>query len=97
MPPITDPATETPAMESAENDHCVPLTALSLEGTPPEVGDKVTYTVRGTVTRVEGGEAYVTPSTVNDEPAKLAKEPAMDEDAEMMAMAMKADSAGMEG
>lgn len=97
MPPITDPASETPAMETAEKDHCVPLAALSLEGTPPAEGDEVTYTVRGTVARIEGGEAYIKPMTVNDEPAALPKEPAMNEDDEMMAMAMKADKSAMEG
>lgn len=91
MPPITDPAYETPAMETAEKDHCVPVSALAMEGTAPAEGDEVTYTVRGTVARIEGGEAYIKPMTVNDEPAALPKEPEMNEDDEMMRAAMAAD------
>lgn len=34
----------------------------------PEVGDKVQYTVEGTVSRIDGDEAYVKRDTVNGQP-----------------------------
>jgi hypothetical protein len=49
---------------------CVPLSSL---GQPdekdamqaPAVGDPVTFTTEGTISRIEGGNAYVTPTAVN--------------------------------
>jgi hypothetical protein len=48
-----------------ESEICAPLDAFAINGTPPAVGDKVEFKTEGTVTRVEGGNAYVTPDTVN--------------------------------
>lgn len=92
MPHISNPADDTDMYKStaSKNEHCVPVSALAMEGTAPEVGDEVTYTVRGTVARIEGAEAYIKPMTVNDEPMPE-KRTEMDEDNEMMAMAMTAD------
>lgn len=92
MPPISDQATDTDMYKStaSTNEHCVPVSGLAMEGTAPEVGDEVTYTVRGTVARIEGKEAYIKPMTVNDEPMPQ-KKTEMDEDNEMMALAMAAD------
>ena len=47
---------------------CAPLDAFSVNGTPPAEGDEVEFKVKGTVSRVEGGNAYVEPETVNDSP-----------------------------
>lgn len=81
------------AGESAEKLHCLPVSALAVEGTTPEVGDSVEYTVKGRVSRIEGGEAYVLPETVNGESAALPPEPGgeNEDDSEMMMAAKKAD------
>lgn len=47
---------------------CAPLDAFSIGGTPPAVGDEVSFKVKGTVSRVDGGNAYVTPQDVNGSP-----------------------------
>lgn len=64
-------------------DVCAPLDALQVDGTPPEVGDNVEMTVKGTVTSVNGGMAYVKPEMVNDVPvpekSEADKEPDEDE------------------
>jgi hypothetical protein len=97
MPPITDTAAEesaeSTATKSAEGEHCVPVAALALDGTAPAEGDDVTYTVKGTVTRIEGDCAYVKPSSINDEPVK---EKEVAEEPSAMDAAMQADAAQME-
>lgn len=55
------------------NEICVPDSALRQAGEDggdiaPEVGDEVEVTVRGPVTRREGGNTYFTPATANGEP-----------------------------
>lgn len=94
--PDTTTANPDAAGESAEKLHCLPVAALAVDGTTPEVGDSVEYTVKGRVSRIEGAEAYVMPETVNGEPAALAPEAGAAEDApdEMMAAAMAADAEG---
>ena len=77
--------------QKTAREQCVPLAALAVDGTPPEIGDDVDYTVRGKIARIAEECAYVTPSTINDQPAEVetaAKEP---EDGDMMAMAKRAD------
>lgn len=85
--------TDTPAEEGAESspmasmEDCVPLDALAMpdeteQMETPAVGDKTQYTVEGTITRIEGSNAYVKKSAVNGqkvEDAKPAKPEAPDE------------------
>jgi len=47
---------------------CLPSQNLAVEGVEPENGDEVEFTVKGKVSRAEGGFTYVTPSMVNGEP-----------------------------
>lgn len=59
-----------PAMEDA-----VPLDALSQPDeqeamTPPAVGDKVSYSKEGTVSRIDGNKAFVTVTHVNGQEVK---------------------------
>lgn len=59
---------ETKPMDHSED--CVSLEALAMPDESeqmenPAVGDKVQYTVEGTVTRIEGGNAYVKKRAVN--------------------------------
>lgn len=49
---------------------CVPLTSLGQPDEqdamqPPAVGDPVTFTTEGTISRIEGPNAYVAPTAVN--------------------------------
>jgi hypothetical protein len=90
-----DPALEPAAMGPMEpmgpmgggGEHAVPLEALSMpdeteQMTAPEVGDRVSYTVEGVVSRIEGGQAMVAPEAVNGVAVGGAAEtpaPALDE------------------
>lgn len=51
-----------------ESEICAPLDAFGIDGTPPAEGDEVEFTTKGVVTRVDGTNAYVTPSEVNGQP-----------------------------
>lgn len=75
------------------NEQCVPTAALAIDGTAPAQGDEVEYTVRGRIARVEGGKSYVTPETINDQPAAVEEEKSPEDmsDEDMMAAAKKAD------
>lgn len=81
------------------NELCVPVGAVSAAGGPadgdegvaPGVGDEVEVTVGGRVSRVEGGNVYVTPETANGAPISGDTSPADgeesgDEDEEMDSM-----------
>jgi hypothetical protein len=61
------------------NEQCVPVAALqqpddSEQLVTPEVGDAVSYTVEGKVSRIEGDKAYVTVETANGKPIADEKE-----------------------
>jgi len=89
-------------MKNTSNTLCVPLASLSLPGSggsdvPPGVGDEVDFTGKGKVDRIEGDNAYLTVTTVNDQPvnadAATADEPDLDdEEGAMRADAAKTDS-----
>jgi hypothetical protein len=46
----------------------VPVNSLEEDGVPPEVGDSVDYSVKGTVQSVDGGQATVQIESINGEP-----------------------------
>lgn len=57
----------------AAEEVCVPLSAVAVNedenaSTPPDVGDDITVTLGGKVTRVEGDKIYFNPATANGEP-----------------------------
>jgi len=61
--------------EGMGNEDCVPVSSLAMpdpdngdQMATPAVGDRVNYTVEGTVTRIEGEDAYVKRETVNGQP-----------------------------
>lgn len=63
----------TPAMPPAKMEDCVSLQALAMpdEGErleTPAVGDRVSYQVEGTITRIEGDKAYIAKEAVNGQP-----------------------------
>jgi len=72
-----DPEDANEAAEPGEaapvGELCVPTQALAMPDeqdqlATPEPGDVVTLQVEGKVSRVEGDNAYVTPSSVNGQP-----------------------------
>jgi hypothetical protein len=72
----------------------VPLAALAIHGTKPEIGDEVEYTVRGTIRSLEGDQACIAPSTINDQTASAHPSPddaAHSDDDDVMRVAMDAD------
>ncbi len=59
--------------DSMGNEDCVPLSALGMpdeteQMQSPEEGDPVQYTVEGTISRIEGDNAYVTRTAINGQP-----------------------------
>jgi hypothetical protein len=46
----------------------IPVNSLSEDGVPPEVGDSVDYSVKGTIQSVSGNNATVKIDSVNGEP-----------------------------
>ncbi len=48
----------------------VPISSLSVDGTPPTVGDKVNFSVEGTVNDIQGGMASIDIHTVDGEAAQ---------------------------
>lgn len=70
--PMMDEAPPAAPMPASAEDR-VPVAALAMpdeneQMTEPEVGDKVSYTIEGTVSRVEGANAWVKRETVNGQP-----------------------------
>lgn len=80
------------------NDVQVPVSALAVDGTNPEQGDHVEFTVAGTVSRIDGDNAYVTPQKINGEEIENPKEEAAetpqdeaDEETQMRNLMQKKD------
>ena len=83
MPPL--PQDPMLSMMGSNNEQCVPVAALqqpddSDQLVTPEIGDAVSYTVEGKISRIEGDKAYVTVETANGKPMadKTAEQPADD-------------------
>jgi hypothetical protein len=83
-------------MPPAPMEHPVPLEALRQpndqeELVQPEVGDEVSYTVTGTVARIEGDRVVVTPTSVNGQEVAEASAP----EPETNLAALEAEAKGM--
>lgn len=96
MPAI--PATPT---EPDGDEICVPVKSLAMpdeseQMQAPEVGDAVSFTVDGKVTRIEGDQAYVKPESVNGEalPPPQAEPTMADDRAALDAQAAQLDAQG---
>ncbi len=94
MPPAAAPAMASGAM----NEVCLPASSLVAgdnEGMEtPAVGDPVDFTATGTVSRLEGDNAYITLESVNGDPiASESAEPASSEPNadDLMAQAQEVD------
>ncbi len=81
------------AEKPQHEEMCVPGETLTVDGTAPEMGDTVEFTVRGEVKRAEGGKLYIAPSEINGQPMPemSAAEQPIDEEERVRQMAMEAD------
>lgn len=74
----------------------VPLAALAVDGTNPETGDPVTFTVEGTVQDVQGDNAVVQVTKINDQdassPDASSQDDGDDDEASLQANATAADA-----
>jgi hypothetical protein len=75
--PDGGPPAAAPAAPMGGNEDCIPLAALNMpddqeQMQAPGQGDKVQYTIEGTVSRIEGDNAYVTRESINGQPAPKA-------------------------
>ena len=77
-----------------ESDLPVTLDSLGVDGTLPKAGDSVEVTVKGTISKIVNGTAFVSPETVNGQP--MPEAPNEPTDDELMTAAGKMD-AGMMG
>lgn len=74
---------------------CASLDSLKVNGVPPAQGDSVSVTLDGTISRIDGDNAYITPAKINGQDVmKDDAEPDEGSEDSMMAMAQKADAGG---
>jgi hypothetical protein len=59
---------EAAPMPGASHEQAVPAALLAIDGAEPMPGDEVEFTVRGKVTRSEGGKAFIEPTAINGQP-----------------------------
>lgn len=93
MPPL--PQDPMLSMMGSTNEQCVPVAALQQPDeadqlVTPEVGDVVSYTVEGKISRIEGDKAYVTVEAANGKPVAEDK-PEQSEDEGLMALQQEAE------
>ena len=89
-------------MAGNAQEFCVPLATLSMPGegdqmTPPEVGDVVTASVEGKVTKIDGDNAYVKPTSINGKPIDEPEAPGTPEEADASDLASLQDAAKQQG
>lgn len=71
---------------------CLPGELLAVDGVSPAEGDDVEFSVKGTVTRTEGGNVYVQPTAINGLPIPAGAAPAAEpSEDDMRSMAEEAD------
>lgn len=64
-----DPATEPEGDESGAKVYASLASLATEDGTMPEIGDEVEFSVQGTVKSIDGDAACVSPTMVNGQPA----------------------------
>lgn len=70
MQPDNEMAEGEMPMAAPSMEQCVPANLLAMpddneQMVEPEVGDIVQYTVEGKISRLDGGNAYLTPTAIN--------------------------------
>lgn len=98
------PSPSMPEMKHSGKEWCVPVSALQMPGedeqmNSPTVGDKVSFHGEGTLTRIEGEEAYVKPESANGKPmtteAKSVNDDEQDSEQEFASLRGQAEQQGM--
>ena len=94
MPPL--PQDPMLSMMGSANEQCVPVAALQQADdadqlVTPEVGDVVSYTVEGKISRIEGDKAYVTVETANGKPVADEQNETPDGDEGLAALQQEAE------
>jgi len=87
------------ALMAGPNEQAIPLAALQQPDeteqlVTPEVGDMVTYTVEGKISRIEGDRAFVTVESANGQPVAEEQPENPADDAGGLA-ALEAEAQGM--
>ncbi len=95
------PGDSQDGMESGPGELCLPQDVVATaddkdQKVAPEVGDEVRFDCVAKVTKVDGGNIYLSPTEVNGQPVgnedkEEANEPAAENDDSMRAMAQSAD------
>ncbi len=80
---------------SGADDLPVSVGTLEIEGVRPKVGDNVDLKVSGTISKLVNDTAFVTPSSINDQP--LAPKEQATDDENIMAQASALDATGSAG
>ena len=92
LPPDAADTPPDTGMGSGAMEMCVPLDSLKepdeqQQMQSPEVGNPVVMTVEGTISRIEGGDAYIKPSAVNGQKLDQAQSQAAPEGDQLRQMA----------
>lgn len=88
---MADTSVDQGEPEAGSDDLAVAVGTLEIEGVRPKVGDTVDLKVTGTIRKLVDETAFVSPSTINDQPMPP-KVQATDEE-ELMAQAQRMDAA----
>jgi hypothetical protein len=88
---VADSSIDQGEPEASSDDLAVAVGTLEIEGVRPKVGDTVDLKVTGTIRKLVDETAFVSPSTINDQPMPP-KVQATDEE-ELMAQAQRMDAA----
>jgi hypothetical protein len=87
---VADSSIDQGEPEATSDDLAVAVGTLEIEGVRPKVGDTVDLKVTGTIRKLVDETAFVSPSTINDQPMPP-KVQATDEE-ELMAQAQRMDA-----
>lgn len=67
---MSTPADNPTPQGDSQIQVCVPIENIVEDGVPPQEGDEVSLSVEGTVSKVEGDIAWITPSKINGQPVE---------------------------
>lgn len=76
--------------ESSQGDLAVDVDTLVIDGVRPKAGDPVDLKVSGTIRKLVDNTAFITPTTINDQP--MPEKPQATEEEDLMAKANELDS-----
>lgn len=82
-----------PENSGGDSELCVSVQSLKVGQIPPAEGDNVSVTVEGTVSRIDGEHAYITPEKINGEDVPSKSDDNSNEEDDMMQKAQAMDKA----